>query len=174
MFGSLFCFIGAHMRQPLLKPFNDARSLGVILNLRNFNCPDTVAFLDQEAERHGIEIHYLLVNLNRQPIPQWCLDSRMTVINYRRDFTHLGKLKSAVADPFINTEFDFLFAVSNYFHPVVKRIAMLSKAGFKVGKYFSRDNPYDLTYRPSFSERDLELSKEYVANIHLITLSQTR
>jgi len=159
------------MRQPVLKPFNDARSLGVILNLSNFNCPDTVAFLDQEAARHGIEIHYLLVNLNRHPIPQWCLDSRMTVINYRRDFTHLGRLKSTVADKFINTEFDFLFAVSNAFHPVVKKIAMLSKAGFKVGKYFSRDNPYDLTYRPSFSERDLELSKEYVANIHLITLS---
>ncbi len=159
------------MRQPVLKPFNDARSIGVILNLRNSNCPDTVAFLDQEAARHGIKLHYLLVNLHKHPIPQWCLDSRMTVINYKRDFTHTGKLKSDTADAFINTEFDFLFSVSTHFHPVVKRIATLSKAAFKVGKYFSRDNPYDLTYRPSYSERDLELSKEYVANIHLITLS---
>jgi hypothetical protein len=158
------------MRKPVLKPFNDARSLGVILNLSNSNCPDTVAFLNQEAARHGIKIHYLLVNLNRHPIPQWCLDPRMTVINYRHDFTYLGKLKSAIADEFINTEFDFLFAVSNNFHPVVNRLSKLSKACFKVGKYFSRDNPYDLTYRPSFSERDMELSKEYVANIHLITL----
>ncbi len=158
------------MRKPVLKPFNDARSLGVILNLSNSNCPDTVAFLKKEAARHGIKIHYLLVNLNRHPIPQWCLDHRMTVINYRHDFTYLGKLKSAIADEFINTEFDFLFAVSTNFHPVVNRLSKLSKAGFKVGKYFSRDNPYDLTYRPSFSERDMELSKEYVANIHLITL----
>jgi hypothetical protein len=95
----------------------------------------------------------------------------MTVINYKRDFTHTGKLKSDTADEFINTEFDFLFAVSNHFHPVVKKVATLSKAAFKVGKYFSRDNPYDLTYRPSYSERNLELTKEYVANIHLITLS---
>ncbi len=158
------------MRQPVLKPFNDARSIGVILNLRNSNCPDTVAFLNQESGRHGFKIHYLLVNLNKQPIPQWCLDYRMTVINYRRDFTHWGKLKSDIADKFINTEFDFLFAVSNHSHPVVTKVAALSKAGFKVGKYFSRDNPYDLTYRPSFSERDLELSREFVSKIHLITL----
>ena len=156
-------------RKSVLLPFSKVKTMNVIINLRNKTCPLTVDYLDKKAAAQGTSIKYLVINPNRTPIPSCVLRRDMSVLNYEIDYNSAGEIISDTAKSFIDDKCDLLLAVSNEYAQVVENIASYSQAAFKIGRKFTKNNPYDLSLIFKQAEKDDELGYLFLSNLYILT-----
>ncbi len=149
-------------------PIEEVNIINVAINLDNPNCNESVDFLDSEARKVNALVHYLLINQAKTPIPSWCLRKNMTVLNNKIDFSADSFLSTKVKS-FIDEKCELYLSVSNEYCPIIEKIASLSNASFKIGREFTKDNPYDLSLKYNEWERNDELAYEYIANLYILT-----
>lgn len=156
-------------RTVVLQPFSQIETINVIINLENKTCLQTVVYLDKKAAAYGIEIKYLIYNPNAIPLPIWALKPNMRAINYKIDFNSSGDLLTDEADSFMADRCDLLLSITNDYRKVIEIVALNSRAKFKIGRKFTKDNPYDLAVMFNQYEKDNELAYEFLSFLYILT-----
>ncbi|MBQ6437693.1 MAG: hypothetical protein IJK20_04485 [Bacteroidales bacterium] len=153
-----------------LIPLAQARRVGVVLNLENPDCAESVRYLNDEAARFGFAIDYLLINPFKVAIPQWALRDGMTVINYKVDFDGACRFITGTAEKFWIQERDYLIALSAAPSSIIDAIMQESAAGFKIGRAGSAsERIYDLTVRIGWNERGGNLAELLLSSLKVLT-----
>lgn len=154
------------MSETKLISLKEAETLFAILNLNNKNCEESFNNLNSISEKYNLKITMLLINSGKSPIPGWCLKDNIRVINKKVDFNAFGMLRNEDAlNDIFNEKYDLLFAISNDCFPIVDRISKRVCAMFKVGKEFSRHNPYDLSIKFTSENQPVELAMEFASKL---------
>lgn len=153
-----------------LIPLAESQRVGIVLNLENPDCAESVRYLNEEAARFGFAIDYLLVNPFKVAIPQWALREGMTVINFKEDFDGACRFLTGTAEKFWIQERDYLIALSAGPSMVIDAIAQEASAGFKIGRAGSEsDRIYDLTLRIGWNERGENLAELFLSSLKVLT-----
>ena len=153
-----------------LIPLAQSQRVGIVLNLENPDCAESVRYLNAEAARFGFAIDYLLVNPYKVAIPQWALRDGMTVINFKEDFDGACRFLTGTAEEFWIQERDYLIAISLNRSTIIDAIVMESAASFKIGRAGSdSDRIYDLTVRIGWNERGENPAELIFSSINVLT-----
>ncbi|MFA5325963.1 MAG: hypothetical protein WC305_07380 [Bacteroidales bacterium] len=155
-------------RKVKLIALKEAKTLGVILYLKNSSCHASVQSINKEAEKYGFNVTFIIINPYNLEIPDWCLKDNFIFLNNKIDISSCGTPQNDKANIFINKKFDFLFSISNRYCFTMEYIAKLSKASFKVGIENSSNNPYDLSIKVKKWDLSLDLTEDILSHLHLI------
>lgn len=162
-------------RKVALLPFEKARTVKVILILDDPQCMDSYTFLCSEAEKHGIELKFLLINPHKSPVPQWLVKDNITVLNYKKDFTK-SKLLNSTADKFCDGNCDICMTLSTKPAYIVNELSFRTESTLRLGPDFGESHPFDIAFKYKKGSPSTSMVTDmiqHLRNIARINISET-
>lgn len=162
-------------RKVALLPFEKARTVKVILILDDPQCADSYAFLCSEAEKHGIELKFLLINPHKSPVPQWLVKDNITVLNNKKDFNR-SKLLNSASDEFCSGKCDICMTFYTKPSHIANELAFRTESTLRLGPDFGESHPFDIAFKYKKGSSSTSMVTDmiqHLRNIARINISET-
>lgn len=147
---------------PSVRPFKEAEKLGIIYTWNGREKEDELeSFIQLIGENKAIEV--LCYNPTKEVI-----DTKHPTISIS-DLSPLGKIKSEIAQEFINRPFDFIFHFDFELNDIIRSVLIKTNARCRVGHH-SADNSayYELMIGINKSEGMSKFAEQIVKYIKAI------